>query len=507
MEYSRTAHAKKNMIAGLINKIAILIVQFIVRTLLIKKLGADYLGLNNLFSSILQVLNMAELGFSSAIVFSLYKPVAEHNDVMICALMKFYRNVYKIVGLVILVVGSILTPFLPYLISGSYPIDINIYVLFWIFLLNTVFSYLAFAYKNVLLTSTQRQDIVSNISSVLDVTKGIVQIFSIVVLKNYYVYIIWNVIFTIINNIIIARITNRMYPNYVCKGQIPDRERKSIITQIKGLAIGQVSKVARNSLDSVILSSFCGLIEVAIYSNYYYIMFSVINFLAVITQSISAGIGNSIATESKEKNYKDYLKVNFYFSWIGGWCSICLFCLYQSFMRFWVGNELTASNYIMALFCVYFYIMQMGQIRSTYANAAGIWWEFRWLEIAEIFGNLILNIGLGYWFGMAGILWATIITVFFFSIIATTIVTFKCYFNCSSREYFIKCVYYFGITILAGVVTFMCCSLIKFDGMLSVLLKGAIACICPNIILVAIFATSKEHRGYIKEFTNRLIRR
>ena len=215
MEYSRTAHAKKNMIAGLINKIAILIVQFIVRTLLIKKLGADYLGLNNLFSSILQVLNMAELGFSSAIVFSLYKPVAEHNDVMICALMKFYRNVYKIVGLVILVVGSILTPFLPYLISGSYPIDINIYVLFWIFLLNTVFSYLAFAYKNVLLTSTQRQDIVSNISSVLDVTKGIVQIFSIVVLKNYYVYIIWNVIFTIINNIIIARITNRMYPNYV----------------------------------------------------------------------------------------------------------------------------------------------------------------------------------------------------------------------------------------------------------------------------------------------------
>lgn len=497
MEKSRIKYAKKNMVAGLINKTVVLLIQFAVRTLLIKKLGADYLGLNSVFSSILQVLNMAELGFSSAVVFSLYKPISENNEKMICALMQFYRNVYKIVGLVILVVGAIITPLLPLLINDDCPSDINIYILYWIFLSNTVFSYLAYAYKNVLLTSTQRQDIISNVSSVLDVSKGIIQIIAIIIFENYYAYIIWNIVFTVLNNIIISHITTKIYPLYICKGKIPDKDRKNIIIQIKGLAIGQVSKIARNSLDNIILAAFCGLIEVAIYSNYYYIMFAIINFLAVITQSISAGVGNSIATESKEKNYNDFLKINFYFSWISGWCAISLFCLYQPFMVFWVGSDLIVSNYVMTLFCVYFYIMQMGQIRSTYANAAGIWWEFRWLEIAEIFGNLILNIGLGYFWGMAGILWATIITVFIFSIVATTIITFKCYFNRSTRGYFFRSMYYFIVTVFAGVIAYKFCLIIRVNGIIELLYKSLIVLLVPNIVYFVTFICNQEHKEYI----------
>ena len=504
---SRTQNAKRNLTAGFINKISILLIQFCVRTFLIRYLGAKYLGLNNLFASILQVLNMAELGFSSAIVFSLYKPIAENDYGLICALLKFYRNVYKVIGVTIMCVGGILTPLIPKLINGEVPNNANVFVLYWIFLLNTVLSYLAYAYRSVILTANQRQDIISKISFILDLAKGICQCVSIVLLKNYYAYVIWNIVFTIFNNLVTAYITKRDFPEYVCKGELPKTQKESIIIQIKGLAIGQISKIARNSLDSVILSATCGLVITAVYSNYYYILSAIIGVLGVITQSIAAGIGNSIATETKDKNYNDLLKFNFYLSWIGSWCTLCLFFLYQPFMELWAGTGLMATNHTMLLFCVYFYILQMGQIRSTYANAAGIWWEFRWLEILEIFANLILNIGLGCFWGVDGILWATIITVFFFSIIATTIVTFKCCFDRSAHQYFIRCIFYVFATVASGVITEWFCSLVSFTGISQLVYRAFVLVIVPNVVLYLIFCINRKHNEYMQDLKNKLLKK
>ena len=265
---NRSVRTKKNILSGFINKLITLFLPFLIRTIIIKKLGTEYLGLSSLFTSILQVLNMAELGFSSAIVFSLYKPMAEKNTAEICALLHYYKNIYKVVGIVISVVGCILIPFLPNLINGSYPSDIDLYVLYIIFLANTSVSYFAFAYKSVLLTADQHQNIISNIDTILCILRYGIQIAMLIIISNYYAYIIWNLIFTVANNIIVAVITNNKYPEYICKGEISKDKKNEITKQIKGLAIGKVSLVARNSLDSIVLSMFCGLVDVAIYSNY-----------------------------------------------------------------------------------------------------------------------------------------------------------------------------------------------------------------------------------------------
>jgi len=507
---SRTHFAKINMVTGFLNRVIILGLPFVIRTIVIRKLGAEYLGLSSLFSSILQVLNMAELGFSSAVVFSLYKPMAEDNTDEICALLSFYRNVYKIIGIVILACGGLLTPFLPYLIRGSYPSDINIYILYWMYLVNTSISYLCFAYKNVIFSASQRQDILNNVNSVVSISKFIIQIVILLIFQNYYFYIIWNVVFTLVENLAVAILTKKYHPEYVCRGNIGANKKNEITKQIKGLAVGQITKVSRNSFDSIVISMFCGLTMVTIYSNYYYVLNAVIGIISILTTSISAGVGNSIASDTIEKNYRDFKKFYYYFSLFGGVCTICFFYLYQPFIELWVGEELKASLYTMSLFCVYFYIIQMGLVRSVYANAAGIWWETRYVQIAEMISNIVLNFVLGYFFGVNGILIATIVTMTLFCVIGLTKITFEVYFGNNYLEYIYLSLKYIIYTVITTIV----CGLFEgfLDGYLiintwiSFFVRAFIIAFFALFFYIIISFVEKNNYFYMRELISKLRR-
>lgn len=160
----RTKNATRNIIFGVILKVYQILVPFLMRTAMIYLMGVQYLGLNSLFASVLQVLNLAELGVGSAMIYSMYKPIAEDNNTAICALMKLYRTYYRIIGFIIAAVGLALTPFIPKLISGDVPQGINIYVLYLLNLGATVLSYWLFAYKNSILQAHQRVDVVSKVT-------------------------------------------------------------------------------------------------------------------------------------------------------------------------------------------------------------------------------------------------------------------------------------------------------------------------------------------------------
>ena len=181
---SRTKNTVRNISAGLINKVVMLLFPFVIRTILIKHLGSDYLGLSSLFTSILQVLNLTELGFSSAIVYSMYKPLAEKDTKTICTLMNFYKKIYRIIGLIIIIFGMLLIPFLPKLIHGSYPETINITILYLIYLFNTGVTYFLFAYKSSLLNADQRNDIINNVNTIVGSVQYIMQIIILIVFKN-----------------------------------------------------------------------------------------------------------------------------------------------------------------------------------------------------------------------------------------------------------------------------------------------------------------------------------
>ncbi len=492
MKIDRTKNATRNMFWGLINKCITLLLPFVLRTIMLKVMGSDYLGLNSIFTSILQVLNLAELGFSSAVVFSMYKPIAEDNKTTICALMNFYKSVYRVIGIVVIIVGIAILPFMKYLIKGSYPSDVNIYILYLIYLFNTALSYFLFAYKSALLNAHQRDDITSNINSLVFIIQYGLQIAAIILFKNYYIYIIIQPVFTVANNIITAVITNKRYPEYICKGRLD----KGIIAQIKqqvgGLMIQKLCMTTRNSLDSIIISAFLGLTAVAIYNNYFYIISSLHAILGIILNSLRAGVGNSIAVETVEKNHNDMHKFMFMYAWIAGWCTICLACIYQDFMILWAGEELLFPVYMMILFCIYFYLMSLGDIRNLYMTGAGLWWEGRYRSIMESVANLVLNITLGYFFGVFGIIIATILSLFIINFGYGSHIVFKHYFkNGKLGFFFTKHALYAFITLIIGCITYIICSYIPLSGAMGLLAKGGICIIVPNIGYLLVYSRTK----------------
>ena len=516
IKLNRTENTVRNIISGFINKLLTTLLPFVVRTVLIKTIGIEYLGLCSLFTSILTVLNLSELGFSSAVVYSMYKPISEDDKETLCALLKFYRKVYFWVGIVVIIGGLGILPFLKVFIKGAVPSDVNIYILFLIFLSNTAIGYLTFGYKQALFNAYQRQDLISNVYSVTQLIMFICQLVLLLVFKNYYWYIGITPVFTIINNVLLSIFVNKFYPEIKCKGSLSVEYKSEIRKNVSGLLISKVCGVTRNSLDSIFISSFLGLTMTAIYSNYYLIFSTIIGFLVIFLQSMLGGIGNSIQTETKEKNYEDMKKFNFIYMWIGGWCTICLLCLYQPFMKFWMGDGFLLPFGAVILICLYFFLLKAGDMTSVYYDAVGIWWENRWRYILETIGNIVLNFILGKYFGIYGIIIATIITILFIGYLMGNQILFKKYFQngqCLNYLIFIQ-----GknliITTVIGVITLFICNLIKlpdtklFNG-LTFLINGLICLILPNVLYYLVFFKTKDFqiaKDWLLGFVKRSVR-
>lgn len=483
MKLDRTNNAKRNIFFGIINRIVLILAPFITRVIIIRTLGAEYLGLDSLFTSILQVLNLTELGFSSAIVYCMYKPIADNDEDTLCALLLYFKKVYRVVGIVIFVVGICLLPFIRYFIHGSYPQTINIYVLYLLYLANTAISYFLFAYKSSLLTAYQRVDLISIINAVIQVLVLVIQIIAVTIVKNYYLYVFALIIGSVISNLCTAIITKKLFPNILTKGRLLSETKSELKKLVGGLMIQKFCQSTRNTFDSIFVSAFLGLTQVAMYNNYFYIMQAVVAMLNVICTSISAGVGNTIAMETKEKNYMDMKKFNFLYMWLSGWCTVCLACLYQPANTIFYGKDLLYPYSVVILFCLYFYTLKMGDIRSVYLQAAGLWWKTKHKALAETVANICLNYILGRYFGIYGIIIATWISLFFINFIWGSYLTFKYYFSeIFVKEYYLLHAVYASVTTAICIVNYYVCQLVTFEGIMGLSVKLIICMIIPNIL-------------------------
>ena len=485
---ARTKNTVRNIMFGSINRMINIIVPFVARTVILYVMGTQYLGLSSLFSSILSFLSLTELGVGAAMVFSMYKPIAKNDEETICALLNLYRKCYTVIGTVILVVGICLLPFLKILVPEQLPSDINLHLLYLIYLFNAVLSYWLFAYKNAVLQAFQRNDINSRISSVIIPLSYVIMLGALFLTKNYYAYVIWQPVFTILTNVLRMKYVDKHFPQYQPKGEVSREIKQSIIKKTAALVGTKLNTVVLNAADNIVMSAFLGLTVVTMYGNYYYIMSSVIGFLSIIYSSMTAGLGNSIATETVDKNYRDFQKFSYMNAWLVGWCSICLICLYQPFMQIWVGEDLMFSIAIVLQFSVYFYIYQLRKIPVVYKDAAGIWWEDRFRPYVCMIVNLISNVILVQCIGVSGILLSTILSLVI-SIPWENYTIFKYVFRRSSKEYYKKMFYYFGVTLLAGSVTWGLCSFWG-NGLWSLGIRLIICIVVPNVIFI--FATRRS---------------
>lgn len=507
MKLQRTQNATRNIIFGSILKVYQIAIPFAVRTVMIYYLGMEYVGLNSLFTAILQVLNLAELGVGSAMVFSMYKPIAEGDAETICALMCLYRQYYHIIGGVVFALGLILTPFLPNLINGEIPQEINLYILYFLNLGTTVLSYWLFAYQNCLFTAHQRNDISSKIGIGISTLEYVLQFVAIISFHSYYLYLIVKLFTQILQNIFTAFMSQKFYPQYRPEGKIDKRSVKEINSKVKDLFTAKIGGVIVNSADSIVISAFLGLSILAVYNNYYYILSSIIGFIAIIFNSCLAGIGNSLITETSEKNYKDFKIFTFIIVWIAGFCTCCLLCLYQPFMKLWIKNESAMFGMVEVIcLCVYCFVYEIAAMMIQYKDAAGIWHEDRYRPLVTALANLIMNLVTVRFWGIVGVLLSTVISFALIGIPWLIHNIFSLLFHKSPMKYIQALLGYIFVTFIACIVCYMLCNFVGVGGWLGLIMCAGICCLVSNIIFIIFYHQLEEFKR-AKVLASRLILR
>jgi len=394
IDFSR--NTRRNIVSAILNKGVGLLFPFLNRTLFLWLMGAEYLGLNGLFTSILGVLALADLGFGTAVVCSMYKPVADDDRELVCAYLRFYRTVYRWVGTAIFVIGLCLLPFLGSLVKGDLPPGLDLHVLYLIHLVNTAVGYFLFAYRGSVLNAYHRGDVMTNIRTFTSIAQYATVFLILFLTRNYYHYVLATVFFTVVNNLLVYRESRRLFPEIDPRGELAADRRRKVVSDVKSIFMHKVGAVITNQTDNIVISAFLGLVAVGAYGNYYYVHTAVGGLAWSIYSSMQNGFGNTIFTESKEANFDRLMRAVRAVLVVVSGCAAMMAALYQPFIEVWTGGRPELSRHFLTpmLMVAFFYFYQSRQTLLVFKAAANLWRQDRWKPLVAGAFNLTVNITL-----------------------------------------------------------------------------------------------------------------
>lgn len=504
---SRSKKSVKNIKYALIGQLLGLIISFIARIVFIRILGSEYLGLNGLFSNILVMLSLAELGVGEAITFSLYEPLAKNNKKKCKALMQIYKKVYTIIGIIILIIGICITPILPFLIKEMPNIK-NINLIYILFVVNTSISYF-FSYKRNLIIADQNRYIATFYRYSFYIVLNILQVIFLIITKNYIIFLLLQVMNTLLENIFVSRKANKIYPYLLEKDivSLDNKSKKKIVKNTKAMMMHKIGGIVVTSTDNIILSKFVGLTAVGLYSNYFLILNALNIIFSQIYSSIVASVGNLFAVTNKEKQFEIFEKIDFLGFWIYCFSSVCLLCLFNPFITIWIGKKYLFNINIVLILVINFYITGMRKSNLTFREASGLFYKDRWKAVVEAIINLVASIILAIKFGVFGVFFGTFISSITTCVWVEPYVLFKYGFNKKLSIYFKKYFYYLFITIFISIITYYLCSLINGNAYIMFFIKTIICLIIPNSILIIIFKNDNNFKYYCSFVKNLISKR
>lgn len=449
---SRTSNVLKNILTGVGGKVLLSVFVFVERRVFIRYIGIEYLGINGLFANILQLLSMADLGFSIAMGYSYYGPFARGNISKVAALTQFYAKIYNLISASIFVIGIILMPFLKYIIniSGEIP---HLYVYYILYLTNVSISYL-FVYSTALMNADQKGYMVNTITVMVGVIKTVVQMAAIVICKSYLVYLSITIAATILNNILLFYKSKLLYPFMTHKKiRLDEKERNEIFLNLKSVFIYKISGTLLNSVDTILISVLVGTAIVGYYSNYQMIVLYITQFIGILFSAVTAGVGNFIHTESGERNYEVFQSMLFVSFWLSAVAFAGIYYLSSDFIFLWLGEEyILGGNVSMAIAFNLFFVISMQPV-FVFREAIGLYQKTKWIMLIASGVNLALSIVLGKIWGLAGIIVATIlariVTYFWFE----PHLLYKTVFNRGAVSFFVQ--YGKNMIITLGCILFL----------------------------------------------------
>lgn len=497
---SRTSNSLKNMAFGIGSQMLSILMGFFTRWMFIALLGKEYLGVSGLFTNVLSLLSLANLGFDTAIIYSLYKPLAEGDMVTVKGYMRVYKRVYSVVGITVFVLGCMLMPFLPYLINGEVTIPENINIIYFLFLLQSASSYF-FSYKQSLLTASQQNRINSLYHSIFMVLRNLGEMVVLLFFHAYIPTLICIIVFQLAENAWLAKVADKKFPFLTDSsvGNISSGQKNALRENVKSLFLYKISGTIISSTDNILISKFQGLSSVGLYSNYVYIVDVIRTFLSYIFYSMTASIGNYNATESKESNEKMYYNLFFASFWLYGFTGICLGVLLNPFIALWIGADYLLPNWTVLVIIVNYYTAGVQYASTTYREVTGLFKVGKYRPLIAAIVNLVASIILAVPLGISGILLGTIISRLCVYFWYDPYIIHKTLFRRKLRYYFATYVLYGVSTLGVGTLCFVISNNIPIQNHGLAFVANMILCaVLPNVLFFLLFRRREEFQTILR---------
>lgn len=503
---SRSENSKRNLYYALIGQFFGLLISFVARIFFVKFLSNEYLGLNGLFSNILTILSLTELGIGEAITFGLYKPLSCNDEKKCAQLMSLYKKIYIITGIIIIFLGLLIVPFLDFFISNRPNIN-NLELIFMLFVINSAVSYF-FSYKRNLIIADQKKYIATFYRYMLYFILNVFQIIFLAITRNYIIYLLLQVITTILENLLVSIKADKMYPFLKVKknDKLDDNLKKEVFRNSKAMFMHKIGGVVVSSTDNILLSKMISLAVVGIYSNYCLIISALNSLFSQFYNSIVASVGNLFAITNEKKQLEVFEKVDFLGFWIYSFSSACLVSLFNPFINIWLGKDYVFNFKIVVVLVLNYYLTGMRKSNLTFREASGLFYIDRWKAIIEALVNIVFSILLAKLYGTIGIFIGTTISSIFVSVWVEPFVLFKYGFKISPILYFKKYIKHFIISFLIVIVTYMFSNLIIGNSILCVLLKALVVIIISNVLFILINFKDKNFNYYYVMIKNKYIK-
>jgi hypothetical protein len=501
----RLKHSARNLAVAWLGQAGYMVCNFVALGVFGAVLSQDYMGVQGLFTNLLLILSLSELGIGSAITYSLYKPLAEGDTQKVRSLMRLFARAYTIIGVALAVIGLCLTPFIQHFISGSTSIPLGeLRLYFFCFVLNSAVTYF-FSYKGALIMADQRKYVVSLIQYAFQISMCVAQIVVLLLTHNYLLFLLCMILSSLGQNIVIAYRANKMYPYLREKTKIEPIDAPTLSTikkNIFALVLHRVAGIASTPASTVIISANINQAAVASFYLYNTVLLALTRIMDQIFDAILASVGNLAAAESPERQFTVFKTTFFINALVYALTAVPLLCVFNAFVgEIWQGPDSVFPQTITLLIVALYYLKGMRSTALSFTSAYGLYWFTRYKAILETVVLLVLSLLLVVNFQVAGVLVAGIISCVCVSTVYEGYMLFKHGLKRPSRTYFLRFALYTAVTAALALIAYLLCLLVPGHGIVPFLLKALISLAVVSVGFIVPFcrtAEFKEFRGIIK---------
>lgn len=501
----RIKRAIVNTAAGGLGTFLVGVLQFISRIIFIQYLSDEYLEISSLFTNILSILSMAELGIGAAIGFSLYEPLSEKDTEKIKSIMHFLRKSYFVIGFAVMGAGICLLPFLPWLLRGTTDL-VNLNIIYILYVLQSASSYWFWAYKSILLQADQKLYLIKFYQVISNVVTMVIQLITLAVFRDFLLYSVIGLMANVLTNIFVSVTVDKMYPYMGERSIVPlnRSEKKNIFKDVFGMSLFKINTAIVNSADNILISAFIHVRTVALYGNYQTVILGISQVAMQLFGGITATIGNLFVEDSKEKSEFVFRCIQLLCYWIYSFIGIGILIFINPVIQIFFGKERMFTADLVLLQVIYFVMNGFQRTSFIYRDACGLFWKGKLRPVATAVLNVVISIILVRRIGLAGVILGTVLSWLFTTWWYDPVLIYRSVFEMSPMRYFLGYGKAVLVTLVTGVMTVWLARLIPFEGVGKLVLQVFLVVLIPNLGYFLVYCKTEEF-CYLKKVLREIL--